>query len=49
MLIYWVHRFEEDNSVISGMWYYKELYVPSTIDEKKQSILDLKSTRYSGS
>ena len=45
MLIYWVHRFDEDNAVISGMWYYKEIHVPSTVDKKMQSILDLKANR----
>ena len=45
MLIYWAHRFQEDHAVISGMWYYQEMYVPSTIEEKKQSILDLKTKK----
>jgi len=42
MLAYWTNRFEEDLAIISGMWYYKEIFVPSTIDEKKNSIKDLK-------
>lgn len=46
MLIYWAHRFEEDHAIISGMWYYQEMYVPSTVEEKKQSIVDLKAKRY---
>lgn len=45
MLIYWAHRFEEDHAVISGMWYYKEMYVPSSIEEKKNSVSDLKEKR----
>lgn len=45
LLSYWAHRFDEDNAMISGMWYYKENYVPSTREEKKHSILDLKAKR----
>lgn len=45
MLIYWVHRFEEDHAIISGMWYYKEMHVPSSKEEKINSISDLKSKR----
>jgi hypothetical protein len=45
MLIYWASRFEDDHAVISGMWYYKEMVVPSTVAEKKQSVLDLKAKR----
>lgn len=45
ILIYWVNIFDDNHSVISGMWYYKELYVPSTIVEKKKSIMDLKEKR----
>ena len=45
MLIYWASRFEDDQAVISGMWYYKEMYVPSTVEEKKQSVSDLKAKR----
>lgn len=48
ILIYWVKRFEENHAVISGMWYYKEMYVPSTIEEKKKSISDLKEKRCTG-
>ena len=47
MLIYWVNKFEENHGVISGIWYYKELYVPSTVEEKKKSISDLKEKRCS--
>lgn len=45
ILIYWVKRFEENHAVISGMWYYEEMYVPSTIEEKKKSVSDLKEKR----
>ena len=45
MLIYWASRFGDDQAVISGMWYYKEMYVPSTVEEKKHSVLDLKAKR----
>lgn len=45
MLIFWAHRFSEDHAVISGMWYHGEMYVPSTTQEKIQSINDLKSKR----
>jgi len=45
ILIYWVYRYQENHAVISGMWYYKEVYVPSTVEEKKKSILDLKEKR----
>lgn len=45
ILIYWVNIFDDNQSVISGMWYYKDMYVPSTIEEKKKSILDLKEKR----
>ena len=38
-------KFEEDHALISGLWYYKELYVPSTIKEKKKSVSDLKEKR----
>lgn len=45
LLIYWTKRFDENHAVISGMWYYKEMYVPSTVEEKKKSLLDLKEKR----
>jgi hypothetical protein len=45
ILIYWTKRIDENNSVISALWYYKELYVPSTIEEKKKSLHDLKEKR----
>lgn len=45
MLIYWAHRFSEEHTTVSGMWYYKEIYVPFTTEEKKQSIFDLKNKR----
>ena len=46
ILIYWVKKFEENHAVITGMWYYKELYVvPSTVEEKKKSGSDLKEKR----
>jgi len=45
LLIYWVHRFEEDHAIISGLWYYKEMYVPLSREEKINSISDLKSKR----
>jgi hypothetical protein len=45
MLTYWVHRFEENHAIISGMWYFKEMHVPSSRDEKINSISDLKSKR----
>ncbi len=45
MLIYWAHRHQEDHAVISGMWYYQEIYVPSTIEQKKNSVSDLKRKR----
>lgn len=45
MLIYWVRLIEEDNAMLMGMWYYMEMYVPSTIEEKKHSSLDLKEKR----
>lgn len=45
MLIYWVHRFSDEHATVSGLWNYKEIYVPSTVEEKKQSIIDLKNKR----
>jgi hypothetical protein len=45
MLIYWAHRFEEDHAIISGMWYYKDTFVPSNVEEKRQSTKDLKVKR----
>lgn len=45
ILIYWTKRFDENHAVILALWYYKEMYVPSTIEEKKKSILDLKENR----
>lgn len=45
MLIYWAHRFDEDYALISGMWYYKEMHVPSSKEEKMNSLSDLKSRR----
>ncbi len=45
ILIYWTKRFDENQAVISALWYYKEMYVPSTIEEKKKSLQDLKAKR----
>ena len=45
MLVYWANRFDDSHSVIVGLWYYKEIYVPNSIEEKKQSVLDLKEKR----
>ena len=45
MLIYWAHRISGEESFIVGMWYYSEIHVPSTIDEKMQSSNDLKKRR----
>jgi len=45
MLIYWVCLLEEDTAMLMGLWYYKEMYVPSSIEEKKHSALDLKDKR----
>ena len=45
LLIYWTTKLDENHSMLSGMWYYKEMYVPTSLDEKKNSILDLKKKR----
>lgn len=45
ILIYWTARLDENHAIISAMWYYKEMYVPSTVEEKKKSISDLKAKR----
>lgn len=45
ILIYWTKRFDENHAVISAMWYYKEMYVPSNLEEKKNSLKDLKEKR----
>ena len=45
ILIYWTKRFDENHAVISALWYYKEMYVPSTVGEKKKSLQDLKEKR----
>ena len=45
IIAYWANRLEEDHAVISGMWYFQEMYVPSTKEEKLQSIADLKAKR----
>ena len=45
MLVYSAHRQSDESALIMGMWYYKEMYVPTTIIEKKHSVDDLKSRR----
>lgn len=45
MLVYSAHRESDEHARIMGMWYYKEMYVPSTIIQKKLSIEDFKSKR----
>ncbi len=45
MLIYSAHRQSDESARIIGMWYYKEMYAPSTIIQKKLSIDDFKSKR----
>lgn len=45
MLIYSAHRQSDENAQIIGMWYYKEMLVPTSIAEKKQSLLDFKNKR----
>lgn len=45
ILIYWVKKFDENQASLTGMWYYKELYVPSTVEEKKKCVSDLKDKR----
>ena len=45
LLVYWVHRVDEDSAIMLSIWYYKEMYVPQSIEEKKHSIVDLKEKR----
>lgn len=45
MLIYWVRLLEKDSAMLMGLWYYKEMYVHSSVEEKKHSSLDLKEKR----
>ena len=45
ILVYWTSRFEEDHAFISAMWYFQEMFVPSTKEEKTQSIQDLRDKR----
>jgi hypothetical protein len=45
LLIFGANKFEENHSVISGMWYNKEMYVLASVEEKKKSISDLKEKR----
>ncbi|HMX00898.1 MAG TPA: hypothetical protein PKL56_16130 [Cyclobacteriaceae bacterium] len=45
MLIYRASCESEESARITGMWYYKEMYAPTTIDEKKLSIVDFKNKR----
>ena len=46
LLVYWVGKSEDNYAIISGMWYYKEMYVPSTIEEKVKSKLDYCKTNF---
>ena len=48
LLIYWVSKYEENKAIISGLWYYKEMYVPLTVYEKKRSLSDIKEKRCTG-
>jgi len=45
IIIYWASRYEEDHAVISGMWYFQEMFVPSTKEEKIKSLEDLNDKR----
>ena len=31
VLDYWAHHYDEADTVIVGMWYYKVLYVPNIV------------------
>lgn len=45
MLIYWLAKSDDTKGMMAGLWYYKENWVPSTIDQKIQSLKDLKQQR----
>lgn len=45
ILIFWVKRHKENQGIISGLWYYKEIGVPMSTEEKKSAIGDLKTGR----
>lgn len=45
MLIYKAQRFSENEAMIMGIWYYKEIFVPNRIEDKKKSGEDLKNKR----
>lgn len=45
MLIYKAQRFSQTEAMVMGLWYYKEIFVPSTIEDKKKSGEDLKRKR----
>lgn len=45
MLVFWAKRFDENFAVINGAWYFKELYVPATLEDKLKVAEDLKQKR----
>lgn len=45
MLVIWAKRFNENFAVINGAWYYKEHYVPASLEEKLKVTEDLKQKR----
>ena len=45
MLIFKAQRFSDSEASITGIWYFKEMYVPQTKEEKILSIEDLKRKR----
>lgn len=41
MLIFWIKRFNDDQVLIAGLWYYRNISVPSSVEDKKKSVQDL--------
>ncbi len=45
ILVYAIQKINSDDFCISAIWYYSEMDVPSTIEDKKRSVIDLKEKR----
>ncbi len=45
ILIYWIARYDENQAALSGIWYYQEMGLPDSVEEKKQSLNHLKTGR----
>src|SRR4051794_34702199 len=45
LLIYKAQRFSDDEAMVMGIWYFREIFVPYTKEDKKKSGEDLKRKR----